>query len=612
MIQNKLLRNFVKFLLLLLILAFTFGGLGDVFSRKELPYALKIADIEYSFFYINKIFQETIKESRLKYGQDLSKNDITKLKVDILRNIIDSTLILLQARGLGIVANDNMVKREILKSPIFFKNGKFDKDIFNQIIKNYGLSEKGFIDKLKEEIIRAEFLDSISINKSVIPGLTKVILQDELQTRDIKLIKIPFSAFKVSDSPQDNQLELIYKKNKSKFKIPEKRTVEYAVISLEFFKENPSKVDDDKIRKIYNEKSFLFKELEKRDILQVQFSSLNNAKKAREELIKGVNFKRIAKKYSPNFKNYNLGIITAKDFNSDISEKLFKLKVGEISEIIETPLGFYIFKVERIIPEKNQSFEQVKSLLKKEYLKDIEFNNFLKSIKNIQNDLKQGKSLELIAKEYNQKVHIIEITNLVDKGNYIAKNKAFVENSFKTKLNEQSEVFSIDSDKFCILRVNKVIPEEDQKFDEVKAQLKEIWYNDELSLLTNKINISDEEEINSEINNKLFDFSHAKISKINLGSNINNKIPLNFYKNIIDLKTNFYSKPFVDYSHKEVLFAKLEKVNLPSEEDIEKHRLLYDSQINQLEQKLILRDILRKLRDKFKIVINHKIFDNNF
>ena len=65
------------------------------------------------------------------------------------------------------------------------------------MVKQYGVSEQGFIDKLKEDVVRATFIDSISANKSVIPGLTEIILEDVLQTRELELVKIPFSAFKI-------------------------------------------------------------------------------------------------------------------------------------------------------------------------------------------------------------------------------------------------------------------------------------------------------------------------------------------------------------------------------------------------------------------------------
>ena len=211
-------------------------------------------------------------------------------------------------------------------------------------------------------------------------------------------------------------------------------------------------------------------------------------------------------------------------------------------------------------------------------------------------------------KEDNQDIrnHLYEtyIKNAFDK---------LVENVFNTKLNAQSEIFPIDENKFCIVRVNEIILEKNKDFHDLKSELKQIWYDNELTSFTNKMEISDKNGANSEINKKLLDFSKAKITKVSLASNkLNNEIPLDFYKLIFDLKINAYTKPFIDYSHNEILLAKLKNVNLPSREDIEKHRLLYDSQINQIEQDLILKDILNKLKNKFKVIVNNKIFDNNF
>ena len=161
------------------------------------------------------------------------------------------------------------------------------------------------------------------------------------------------------------------------------------------------------------------------------------------------------------------------------------------------------------------------------------------SIKKIQTELKQGKTLEVIAKDYNQKLNLVEIINSVDENGDITNTKSFVENSFNIKLNQQSEIFPIDSDKFCILRVIEITPEKDQEFDELKSQLKQIWYSKELSSFINQIKISEGEKLNSEANIKLFDFSTIQLSKIRLSSSkFNNEIPVDFYKVIFESKIN--------------------------------------------------------------------------
>ena len=614
MTQSKFFKNLIKVLLLILILAFAFGGLGGIFNKKEATYAIKVADVEYSFSYFDKILQESTKESKLKYDKDLSKAEILKLKSNIINDIINSTLILLEAKNLDIVANDNTVKKEILKIPIFFKNGKFDKDIFDKTIRSYGISEQDFIDKLKENIIRSTFINSISTNNIVIPGLTQIILQDVLQTRDVELIKIPFSSFKLPNDPNESELKIIYEKNKHNFKIPEKRTVEYILITSESLKQDINHVSDEDLKKLYDEKAFLFIEPERRHVEQIQLDSLDKATKARNELLKGTDFKLIAQKYAPEFKNVNLGVITYNDFDKEISEKLFNLQLGEVSEAIETPLGLYIFKIKQIIPKKKKNFSEVKNILKKEYLKQLSFNKFLDTIKKIQSDVKQGKNIEFIAKDFNlqlETTNITKSTNNINNDN-ITQTEQFIKNVFDTKLDSQSNLFPIDSNKFCILKVKSIFPEKDQKLEEIKSSLEKIWYENKLTTVANKLKISTKEPLNSIANKSLFDLSNMYVTNIKLSSNTANKIiPFDLYKSIFELEVNQYTKPYIDFSQKSVLLASLKKVIFPSDDDIEKHKLMYNSQIQQIEQEIIIDDILKKLKNKYSIHINPIIYQDN-
>ncbi len=614
MIQSKFFKNIIKLLLLLLILAFAFGGLGDIFSKKEANYAIKISDLEYSFQQFNKILQEAVKESKLKYGKDIPKTEILQLKGSVINDIINSTLILLEAKSLGIVANDNTVKKEIIKIPVFFKDGKFNKDIFDKFIQSYGISEQDFIDKLKENIIRSTFINSISAHNVITPGLIQIILQDVLHTRDIKLIKIPFSSFKLPHDPDEAELKTIYEENKNSFKIPEKRIIDYVLISSELLKHDIDHVSDADLKKLYDEKSFLFVEPEKRDVSQIQLDSLDRATKAKNELLKGADFKAVTKKYAPKFKNDNLGIITYNDFDEDISEKLFSLKICETSEVIETPLGLYIFKVEKIIPKKKKEFNDVKDTLRNEYLKQLSFNKFLDIIKKIQSEVKQGKSIEYIAKNYNltlETTDIIKSENNVN-NNSLIETEQFIKNAFDTKLNFQSHLFPISSNKFCILKVKKIFPEKDRKLEEIKLDLKEIWYDNQLKTIINKLKVSSKEPLNSTYNKSLFDFANTNITNIQLsGNGVNKNIPLDFYKSIFELKVNEYTKPFIDYSKKVVLIANLKKVILPPESKVEKHKQLYEAQIQQMEQEIILDDIIKKLKDKYSIQINPLIYQDN-
>lgn len=603
MIQNNIVRNFAKLLLILLIVAFVFWGLGDAFRTRNENYAIKIDDIEYSHHQWNEIVGNNIRETKVKYGKELSSEEIASLKQHLANQIVDSTLLYIEAKNLGISVNDNMVKKEILKIPVFSKDGRFNKNQFDQIIHSYGLSEEAFIAKVKEELVRNVFIGGLSSAKIAIPELTKSILQGILESKQVELIKIPFAAFNILATAPKEALKAIYEQNKVSFKVPEKRIISYIRISSDNIKNKNEEIDEKALYQIYQQKSFLFTEPEKRVVKQIQFNSLDIAKKAHSEIMGGADFDLIAKKYSPTFKNVDLGVITAKDFEGEISVNLFKLKKEEVSNIIETPLGLYIFKVTNIIPPKTKKYDDVKEVILKEYIKEVRSNKFLTMIKDIQNELKDAKSIDAIALTYNLK---LERKEIYQGGNDDAMldNKVFIENAFKTGLNSVSSLFSINSKEFCVLKVDEITPESLKNFEEVQDELEKIWHDQEIVAKAQKLSFDENDGYKSKDNQVLVNLQDITTQSIVIARDeMNQNLPADFLQELLSLKKDQLTKPYIDKPAKIVLLGKLRKVTPPSFEKTYKYKNLYDHQILKLEQEAIISEILQQLRKKYKVII---------
>ena len=132
----------------------------------------------------------------------------------------------------------------------------------------------------------------------------------------------------------------------------------------------------------------------------IRFSSYDSPEEAKsfaEELLKklknGEKFADIAKEYSQGPHSYKGGLWGSdevKDFRKDLVADIEKLKKGEISQIVETSIGYHIFKVEDITRAKTLSFVEVQSKIenilfrdvflekKKEYLEKLKKNVVIK------------------------------------------------------------------------------------------------------------------------------------------------------------------------------------------------------------------------------------------
>ena len=602
MIERKLLTSCIKILLLLLIFAFVASGLSGFLQQRNKDYAIKIGNIKYSLLSLNNVLQESSQKFETK-----SKKNLSYLQSNRLNNIIHDTLVLIEAKKSGIVVDNTMVKQLILNTSIFYNNGIFSKDVFNQILKNKNQSQQNFIKKLKDSIIKSIFIDSVSFYQFNTPGLTRVVLQELFQRRDVELVEIPFSSFNTSYKATNLELNLLYKENKSLFMIPEKRDIEYIVISLDSLRQGNTIIKDAELKKIFDKNHNLFYEPEKRDIKQIQFKSLKDAEYARNQLIQGMSFDIISKRYAPNFKGYDMGFVTSTDFNDQISNILFKLEAGTISQIIQTPSGFYIFKIVDILPQRKKNFEDVKELLKKEYLQHFNFNNFVIRIKAIQKELQQGNNLKSIAQKYSQNLKAITISHAVREGVKITESKIFMDTSFQLALKTQSPLFAIDANNFCVLKVVNISKKRTLTFNQIKQQLQNLWNYSKMSSYIYQMDVHN----NSILDSKINDITGIKVANITVFNNqLNNKISLNLHKEIYDLGINHYTKPTINLLKKVIVFARLKNIQFPLEKEIYKYKFLYNTHISRLEEEIMFIDIFKKLKIKFPIIINNNILTN--
>ncbi|GJQ59872.1 MAG: hypothetical protein D8M57_13480 [Candidatus Scalindua sp. AMX11] len=132
----------------------------------------------------------------------------------------------------------------------------------------------------------------------------------------------------------------------------------------------------------------------------IRFSSYDSNEEAKtfaEELLKkvksGKNFADIAKEFSEGPHSYKGGLWgydEVMDFRKDLVADIAKLKKGEMSQIVETSIGYHIFTVEDVVLAKTLSFEEAQDQIyqilfrevflekKREYLQKLKKNVVIK------------------------------------------------------------------------------------------------------------------------------------------------------------------------------------------------------------------------------------------
>lgn len=92
-------------------------------------------------------------------------------------------------------------------------------------------------------------------------------------------------------------------------------------------------------------------------------SAKNKIENLRRKVAGGGNFEQLAKDYSQDSSAKNGGLgdsVRRGDMIAAIDDLIFKLNPGEISQIIETPMGYHFFRVEEKKSSKQKNFSEAK------------------------------------------------------------------------------------------------------------------------------------------------------------------------------------------------------------------------------------------------------------
>jgi foldase protein PrsA len=128
------------------------------------------------------------------------------------------------------------------------------------------------------------------------------------------------------------------------------------------------KVTDAQIAAYYNKNKSRFSQPERRDLRIVLTKDAATAKKAQKALEHGQSFKAVAKKYSIDTQSKNNGGklpgVAKGQQEKAFDTAIFGAKLNQLTGPVKTQFGYYVFKVTKITPAKQQSLDQSKASIK--------------------------------------------------------------------------------------------------------------------------------------------------------------------------------------------------------------------------------------------------------
>jgi peptidyl-prolyl cis-trans isomerase C/foldase protein PrsA len=156
----------------------------------------------------------------------------------------------------------------------------------------------------------------------------------------------------------------------------ERKTKEQLVIEKLFETQVYARVavTEDDIRRYFDEHVAEFSEPEQVRASQIVVKGLDDAKKLQQQLWAGKKFPDLARRYSlgPEAKvGGDLGFFPRGVMPPQFDEVVFKLPVGQVSDVVSTDYGFHLFKVMEKKPAHKRELNEVRAEIEKRMLAEL-------------------------------------------------------------------------------------------------------------------------------------------------------------------------------------------------------------------------------------------------
>ncbi len=415
-------------------------------------------------------------EREVQRYRDLLKGSLTpemikglNIKGNLIETLIQKKLVLQEALNLGLTVSDDDLAQHLAKIPEFQIGGRFSKDRYLQVLQANRLLPVQFEEEQREQLtiqrLYTVILDAVHVTEAEVRERYRI----EQEKINLNYIKLAAGDFLSQVKLTEDDIKKYYERNKDSLKEPLRVQVEYLAYPYDQFTASVE-VSDKEIAEYY--KANLKTRFHKPKEVKVRYVSIalapgadadqKKAAQARAEAVVkeargGKDFAELAKRESSDStaaKGGDVGWLAAGQVPPPMEKVLFSLAKGAVSDAIETPAGFQIFKVEDIREERTPTLKEASAEISKILKTEKAKREAAKIADREREKALSGSSFNELAQASRA---TLKTTKLIANGEIvpeIGENQEFYKNAFALSSKETSPMVE-GKDAYYLLRLKQ-------------------------------------------------------------------------------------------------------------------------------------------------------------
>jgi len=301
---------------------------------------------------------QSIYQSRL--NSELEKQ--LQLPQLALRQLISQALLVQEAGRLGIEVSRQELIDSIAKYEAFQENGKFNRDRYLQVLNYQRMTPEQFEASRQQQLltdkVRAQIQQGVQVSEEEL----EQAFHTENDKINLNFVWLTPALVETKVKVDEAGLAAFFAANQENFRLPEKISLRYLQFDPARYEKEIASFSDEELERFYRRNLDLYdiKEQVKAAHILLRVDSdadeatVQKRRKLAEDLLKqlkaGADFAQLAKRYSDDQGTANeggdLGTFPRGVMVGEFEKAAFALRPGQLSDVVRTPFGFHIIRVD--------------------------------------------------------------------------------------------------------------------------------------------------------------------------------------------------------------------------------------------------------------------------
>jgi peptidyl-prolyl cis-trans isomerase D len=494
-------QRLMQVVLLLLILPFLFFGLESYSRFREHENVVaKVGGQTITQQEWDAAQRQQMERFRQMFGSQFDPKlfDTPEAKQAVLDNLIAQRVIAVEAVRNHLSVPDQLLQQTILAIPgLTTADGKFDVERYKSLLAAQGMTPQMYEASLRHDLSVQQVSGAIESTAFAPKTVAERLSDLNDQEREIQEIQFKPADFASQVKITDEMLKSYYDKNVTQFEVPEQITAQYVVLDLKAVEAQIS-VSDADVKSYYDQNLKHYTEEEQRRARHILIKVDKDASDAERAAAKAKadkllaevrknpsDFARLAKENSQDpgsaQQGGDLGFFDRDMMVKPFAEAAYKLKEGEISDVVRTDFGYHIIQLTGIKPASVKPLEAVKGEIAAEIKKQLAAKKYSDMAEQFSNTVyEQSDSLKPVADKLKLKIETAsDLTRTPNPA--IAQNAPFNQPKFLKALfsddaiknKHNTDAIEVAPNTLIAGHVLEYKPVTKRPFDEVKTQVRE-------------------------------------------------------------------------------------------------------------------------------------------